>query len=212
MFRLEEPEGAAFCRSDRFTSLYTFKFTFNRLSQNMATGRTLLVTLLCLYKCTISLAVLRPNILFVLIGLSNGPLLSSFNGQSDSFNNALIDDLGWNDVSYHGGSDFETPHLDELARGALQLNNYYVQHYCTPTRSALMSGRYPMRDGMQQWVIRSTSGYGMPLELTTLPEELKATGYSTHLLGYALYIVHHVCALSHIHTLVSVHGPLIAYL
>ena len=95
-----------------------------------------------------------------------------------------VDDLGWNDVSYHGGSDFDTPHIDELATDALQLTNYYVQHYCTPTRSALMSGRYPMRDGLQQYVIRLMAQYGMPLDITTLPRELKGAGYSTHLLGY----------------------------
>ena len=101
----------------------------------------------------------------------------------------LIDDLGWNDVSYHLGSDFDTPNIDDLWVDALALSNYYVQHYCTPTRSALMSGRYPMRDGLQEYVIRSMAPYGMPLDLTTLPEELQAAGYSTHLLGYTVYSV-----------------------
>merc|ERR1719229_1011004 len=81
----------------------------------------------------------------------------------------LIDDLGWNDVSYHGGSDFDTPNLDALANDALQLTNYYVQHFCTPTRSSLMSGRYPMRDGLQQYVVRLMAPYGMSLDVTTLP-------------------------------------------
>jgi len=114
-----------------------------------------------LHICTLALQS-RPNILFV-----------------------LVDDLGWNDVSYHNhqSADFETPFLDEIAQDALTLNHYYVQHFCTPTRHALMSGRYPMRDGMQQWVIRSSSGYGMPLDITTLPENLLSAGYSTHLLG-----------------------------
>ena len=96
----------------------------------------------------------------------------------------LVDDLGWNDVSYHGGCDFKTPNIDSLAEEALQLTNYYVQHYCTPTRSALMSGRYPMRDGLQQYVIRSMAAYGMPLDVQTLPEHLRTAGYSTHLLGF----------------------------
>jgi len=102
----------------------------------------------------------RPNILFI-----------------------LLDDLGFNDLSYHGGSEFLTPVMDRMAEDALILNQYYVQHFCTPTRHALMSGRYPMRDGLQQWVIRSSSPYGMPLEITTLPENLKNGGYKNHLLG-----------------------------
>lgn len=103
----------------------------------------------------------------------------------------VTDDLGWNDVSYHGGSDFDTPNLDALANDALQLTNYYVQHFCTPTRSSLMSGRYPMRDGLQQYVVRLMAPYGMSLDVTTLPEELKSADYTTHLLGYmtdVLYI------------------------
>lgn len=99
----------------------------------------------------------------------------------------LIDDLGWNDVSFHGGSDFLTPHLDDLQSQAIRLNNYYVQHYCTPTRSALMSGRYPMRDGLQQWIIRPAAPYGMPLHLRTMPEILKDIGYTTHMLGYEYF-------------------------
>ena len=39
----------------------------------------------------------------------------------------LVDDLGWNDVSFHGGCDFKTPNIDSLAENALQLTNYYVQ-------------------------------------------------------------------------------------
>ncbi len=48
----------------------------------------------------------------------------------------LIDDLGWNDLSLHNGSDFSTPNIDNLASTALELNNYYIQHICTPTRSS----------------------------------------------------------------------------
>merc|ERR1719242_1857284 len=100
----------------------------------------------------------------------------------------LVDDLGWNDVGYHGGNDFETPVIDALAENGLELSNYYVQHYCTPTRSALMSGRYPMRDGLQQYVIPRSAEYGMPLDITTLPEELKTAGYSTHLFGNGIWV------------------------
>ena len=57
----------------------------------------------------------------------------------------LADDLGYNDVSYHGkhhGSAMKTPNIDNLAAEGVTLDNYYVQPICTPTRSQLMSGRY----------------------------------------------------------------------
>lgn len=100
----------------------------------------------------------------------------------------LTDDLGWNDLSFHGGCDYETPNLDSLAEDALHLNNYYVQHYCTPTRSALMSGRYPIHDGLQDMVIQSYSPYGLNLTINTLADEMKRAGYNTHMLGYTLTI------------------------
>lgn len=56
----------------------------------------------------------------------------------------LADDLGWNDVGYHGkaGSLIKTPFIDKLARQGVRLENYYVQPTCSPTRSQLMTGRY----------------------------------------------------------------------
>ena len=97
-----------------------------------------------------------------------------------------VDDLGWNDVSFHGGSDFETPNIDALAADSLQLSNYYTQHYCSPSRSALMSGRYPIHDGLQHEVIHEDSAYGLSLDVTTLPQQLKRAGYRTHMLGYGV--------------------------
>merc|ERR1719230_914608 len=61
----------------------------------------------------------------------------------------VLDDVGWADVSYQG-SDFPTPVIDRLATTeGVRLENYYVQQVCSPTRSALMTGRYPFHTGMQ---------------------------------------------------------------
>ena len=61
----------------------------------------------------------------------------------------LADDLGYNDVSYHGkdhGSAMKTPTIDKLAGEGVKLGNYYVQPICTPTRSQLMTGRYQVNE------------------------------------------------------------------
>ena len=60
----------------------------------------------------------------------------------------LADDLGYNDIGYHGISGMsavKTPHLDNLANEGVKLENYYVQPICSPSRSVLMTGRYLVR-------------------------------------------------------------------
>ena len=61
----------------------------------------------------------------------------------------IADDFGWADVSYHNSGGIETPNIDKLVREGLELTNYYSQHVCTPTRSALLTGRYPIHTGLQ---------------------------------------------------------------
>lgn len=94
----------------------------------------------------------------------------------------LADDLGWHDVGFHG-SEIKTPNIDKLAYEGVILNNYYVQPICTPTRGALMSGKYPIHTGLQHYVIAGSQPYGLPLSLKTLPQYLKTLGYKTHMIG-----------------------------
>lgn len=94
----------------------------------------------------------------------------------------LIDDLGWKDVGYHG-SDISTPNIDKLADEGTRLEQFYVQPLCSPTRSSLMTGRYPMRYGLQVGVIRPWARYGLPLEERTLAQALKEVGYTTAICG-----------------------------
>ena len=94
----------------------------------------------------------------------------------------LADDLGSADVSWRGG-EILTPHLDKLARAGANLEQFYVQPVCSPTRAALLTGRYPMRLGLQVGVVRPWARYGMPLEERTLPQALREAGYETAIVG-----------------------------
>src|SRR5262245_657034 len=94
----------------------------------------------------------------------------------------LADDLGWKDVGFHG-SDIKTPNLDALAQGGARLEQYYTQPMCTPTRAALMTGRYPHRYGLQTMVIPSAGSYGLATDEWLLPQALKEAGYRTAIVG-----------------------------
>lgn len=94
----------------------------------------------------------------------------------------VADDLGWNDVGFHG-SAIQTPNLDRLALGGAILNAFYVQPFSTQTRAALMTGRYPMRYGLQTASIMPSSRYGLPVEERTLAQALKEAGYATAFIG-----------------------------
>jgi arylsulfatase A-like enzyme len=95
----------------------------------------------------------------------------------------VADDLGWSDVGFNGCKDIPTPNLDALAKGGARLTQFYAQPMCTPTRAALMTGRYPFRYGLQTAVIPSVSAYGLDTSEKLLPECLKAAGYKTALIG-----------------------------
>jgi arylsulfatase A-like enzyme len=94
----------------------------------------------------------------------------------------VADDLGWKDVGFHG-SDIRTPNLDMLAANGARLEQYYAEPMCTPTRACLMTGRYPLRYGLQTGVIPSAHTYGLPTDEWLLPQALKAAGYTTAIIG-----------------------------
>ena len=78
----------------------------------------------------------------------------------------LIDDTGYNDIGYNNRSSpggrgrILTPNIDRLADAGVKLTNYYVQPICTPTRAALLTGRYPYRYGVTGYTIGAEAPWG----------------------------------------------------
>jgi arylsulfatase B len=94
----------------------------------------------------------------------------------------LADDLGWRDVGFHRGV-LPTPNLDRLAGDGAVLNSFYSQPFSSQTRAALLTGRYPMRYGLQTLSITVASQYGLPTRERTLAQALKDSGYRTAYVG-----------------------------
>ncbi|WP_047817580.1 arylsulfatase B [Rhodopirellula islandica] len=96
--------------------------------------------------------------------------------QSPHIIHIVADDLGWNDVGFHG-SDIRTPNIDRLASESVILNRFYVTPICSPTRAGVLTGLYPFRFGMWGGVVSPTKRHGLPPELETIPERLSKLGY-----------------------------------
>jgi arylsulfatase B/arylsulfatase I/J len=121
----------------------------------------------------------------------------------------VMDDLGFDDVGFRSGSDYNvsgirTPTIDALAADGIILNQYYVQDVCSPSRATFMTGRYAMhhtseyndrrharshshafshsRVPVVDW-IPPASAYGLPLNETTMAEKFQEAGYKTHASG-----------------------------
>lgn len=134
----------------------------------------------------------------------------SFGQTKEEFNVLLIhvDDLGWADIGVLGSDFYETPFIDRLAaEGMLFRQSYAAAAICSPSRAALMTGKYPARMGITDWIYARFQGVGttglpgeyaenpdqplrtpknqgfLPLEELTLAERMKAQGYTTFHVG-----------------------------
>jgi arylsulfatase A-like enzyme len=94
----------------------------------------------------------------------------------------LVDDLGYSDCGFNGGTEIQTPHIDRLAKSGAVLENHYVQPVCSPTRSALLTGRYPTHTGVYT-IVRPGARWGLPLNERTLADALRSAGYHTAITG-----------------------------
>jgi arylsulfatase A len=97
----------------------------------------------------------------------------------------VTDDVGYADIGCYGARDIRTPNIDRLAGQGVKLTDFYAAPQCTPTRAALISGRYPQRVKLER-ALGSTGDslkQGLPTTGRTLPRLLKNNGYATALIG-----------------------------
>jgi arylsulfatase A-like enzyme len=94
----------------------------------------------------------------------------------------LSDDQGYEDTGFMGSKEIRTPNLDKLAHAGAILKSFYVQPVCSPTRAALMSGRYAVHTGVYG-IVRPHAKWGLPLEERTLADALRTAGYETAICG-----------------------------
>jgi arylsulfatase A len=107
----------------------------------------------------------------------------------------LVDDLGWADIGCYGSKFYETPNIDNLAENGVRFTDAYSAcHVCSPTRASLLTGKYPARLNLTDWLPgrkdyafqklkNAEINQHLPFEETTLAEALKEHGYKTAIFG-----------------------------
>src|SRR5689334_818651 len=98
----------------------------------------------------------------------------------------MMDDIGYGDVGSYGSPDARTPNIDRLAREGVRLTDAYANGaVCTPTRAALICGRYQQRVGLERVLTNTPADrqLGLPVTGTSLPTLLKTGGFATGLIG-----------------------------
>jgi len=88
--------------------------------------------------------------------------------------------MGWNDAGYQSSDLPEaTPFMNSLREKGVKLTHYYSQPSCTPSRVAMMTGKFPYRNGFQNIELQVSNHYGVPMSNRLLPQYLQELGYKT---------------------------------
>lgn len=130
---------------------------------------------------------MKASVLLLLCTIAS--LASALGRAADKPNIVIIyaDDLGYGDLSCYGHPSIRTPNLDRMAAEGMRFTDFYsAAEVCTPSRAALLTGRYPIRSGMCHddfRVLRARSQGHLPDSEITLPELLKTRGYRTAIVG-----------------------------
>lgn len=125
----------------------------------------------------------------LVVGFLLGWFPAPLQAQTPRKPNILIivgDDLGYADVGVQGCKDIPTPHIDSLAKNGIRCTSGYVSGaYCSPTRAALMTGRYQARFGHEfnPGLGKKFENEGLPVKETTIANRLRALGYATGMVG-----------------------------
>jgi arylsulfatase len=112
-------------------------------------------------------------------------ITSAFAQQKPNVVFILADNVGYGDLGPYGGGELRgapTPRIDQLAREGLRLTQYLVEPGCTPSRAALMTGQYSIRNGLSLVIIPGTP-YTLPARAFTMGELFKSVGYATAIFG-----------------------------
>ena len=131
----------------------------------------------------------------VLLGLSTASTDTPVEATKPNVIIILVDDLGWADPGCYGSTFFKTPHIDALARRGMRFTDAHAAcPVCSPSRAALMTGKYPARLHLTDWLpgrtdhpsqkfLRPVIRQQLPLEEVTIAEALKTAGYATASVG-----------------------------
>ncbi|MBL8175429.1 MAG: sulfatase-like hydrolase/transferase [Bryobacterales bacterium] len=120
--------------------------------------------------------------------LSRRSLLAGLLAGPQARHNLLLitaDNLGYGDLGCYGNTEIKTPHFDAFSRQGLRFTNFYTAcPTCTASRAGLLTGRYPLRYGLnRQLRAEETAGIGLPHSEKLIPQYLKPHGYSTGCFG-----------------------------
>lgn len=121
----------------------------------------------------------------VLQGMSGSAAHQPATSQRPNVVLIITDDVGYGDIGSYGSPDIKTPHIDRLAKEGVRLTDFYAAPQCTPTRAALISGRYQQRVKLEQAMgsVGAWLDAGLPANGRSLPQLLKNNGYRTGLIG-----------------------------